>query len=138
MAAARPAAGAGTGAAGHPQRRLAGRRSEIVGRTAEDAAADHFLRAGARLVARRWRGEGGEIDLVLREGGTHVFVEVKRAGTWAAAAARIGPRQVARVMAAALEFLAGDPRGQDAEMRFDVALVDGTGRVEVMRNALAA
>ncbi|MCL4188412.1 MAG: YraN family protein [Rhodobacteraceae bacterium] len=119
-------------------RRLSGRRADLSGRAAEDAVAAHFARAGARVVARRWRGRSGEIDLVLRDGAAHVFVEVKAAAGFAAAATRLGPRQAARIMDAALEFLADDPRGQDAEMRFDVALVDGAGRVAVMANALAA
>lgn len=137
----RRGAGAAAGAAApsaRGARALAGRRADLCGRAAEDAVAAHFLRAGARVVARRWRGRSGEIDLVLREGAAHVFVEVKRAAGHAAAAARLGPRQAARIMAAALEYLADDPRGQDAEMRFDVALVDGIGRIEVLANALVA
>jgi len=119
-------------------RSLSGRRAELTGRAAEDAVAAHFARGGVPVVARRWRGRSGEIDLVLRDGAAHVFVEVKAEAGFAAAAARLGPRQAARIMDAALEFLAGDPCGQDAEMRFDVALVDGAGRVAVVANALAA
>ncbi len=94
-----------------------------------------YLREGCTLVARRWRGRGGEIDLVLREGVTVVFVEVKRAATHAAAAERIGGRQAVRLHAAAEEFLASEPGGAASETRFDVALVDGAGRIEILPNA---
>ena len=46
------------------------------------------------------------------------------------------PRLFARIRAAALEFAATLPAGQDSEMRFDVALVDGIGRIEIIVNAL--
>ena len=41
-------------------------------------------------------------------------------------------------MATATEFVGGEPAGQLTEMRFDVALVDGQGRIEIIENALAA
>ena len=65
-----------------------------------------------------------------------VFVEVKSAPDFARAADSLGPRQIARIRAAALEFVATLPAGQDSEMRFDVALVDGIGRIEIIVNAL--
>ena len=39
---------------------------------------------------------------------------------------------------AATEFLAGEPKGQLTDVRFDVALVDDKGRIEVLENAFAA
>ena len=43
-----------------------------------EAQAEAFLRAqGMVCLARRYRGQDGEIDLVMREGETLVFVEVK-------------------------------------------------------------
>ncbi|MBR4502429.1 MAG: YraN family protein [Clostridia bacterium] len=40
--------------------------------------AERFLkRQGLRLMERRWRGAGGEADLIMRDGDTVVFVEVK-------------------------------------------------------------
>ena len=43
---------------------------------------------------------------------------------------------MARLCAAAAEFVGGEPSGQDTEMRFDVALVDGAGRIDIMENAI--
>ena len=40
--------------------------------------AERFLkREGMRLLERRWRGAGGEADLIMKDGDTVVFVEVK-------------------------------------------------------------
>jgi putative endonuclease len=86
-------------------------------------------------VAERWRGAAGEIDLVVREGARVVFVEVKAARSFDSAAQRLGRRQMDRLCAAAEEFVGQEPAGLLTEMRFDLALVDGSGRVRVIENA---
>ncbi|WP_347312627.1 YraN family protein [Defluviimonas sp. SAOS-178_SWC] len=103
---------------------------------AEDQVEAHYRRRGFDIAARRWRGRGGEIDLIARDGDRVVFIEVKSAATFAAAAEHLSARQIARLCAAASEFLGNEPRGQDTEMRFDVALVDGTGRIDIIENAI--
>ncbi len=40
-------------------------------------AARYVRRRGARILARRYRAHGGELDLIAREGDTVVFIEVK-------------------------------------------------------------
>jgi len=105
------------------------------GLAAEAQVEAAYAARGATVLARRWRGGGAEIDLILDEAGVVVFVEVKRAASHAAAAARIAPAQAARLMRAAEAFLAGRPDGSLTESRVDAALVDGTGRVEILRDA---
>ena len=121
-------------------RRLRGRASHHSGRAAEGAAARHYARAGLALIEARWRGAAGEIDLVLRDGegprAGLVFVEVKSAPDHARAARSLTPRQAARILEAGAEYLGGQPLGQLTKARFDVALVDRAGRVEVIENAL--
>ena len=53
-----------------------------LGRSAERAAERMLRRAGLVILARNWRGAGGELDLAALEDETLVFVEVKarRAG----------------------------------------------------------
>jgi len=115
-----------------------GRTAYHAGQAAEGSVARIYERGGRPIVARRWRGMGGEIDLVARDGAEVIFIEVKCSSTHARAAERLGPRQMARIYAAAGEFLAGEPLGQLTPARFDVALVDGQGRVEILENAFAA
>ena len=114
---------------------MSGLVSYHAGLAAEDAVQRHYTDAGRILAASRWRGKSGEIDLVMREGASVVFVEVKKAATHAEAALRLTSRQMARIYASASEFLAGEPAGQNTESRFDVALVDSYGRIEVLENA---
>jgi putative endonuclease len=109
-----------------------------AGLSAEAAVEVHYARAGHTIAARRWRGRAGEIDLILRDGDGFIFVEVKKSRDFAAAAARLSPRQMQRICLAAQEFLADAPRGLDTPMRLDVALVDAVGRVEVIENAFGA
>jgi putative endonuclease len=110
-----------------------------AGRMAEAQVARHYEARGLVVHARRWRGAGGEIDLVLRDGtgGGFVFVEVKRSRAHARAAEALGVRQLRRLQAAAAEFLGAEPGDLDTPARFDLALVDAAGRVEVIENVLA-
>lgn len=112
-----------------------GRQAHVAGGLAEDAVARCLQTAGLTILARRWRGKAGEIDLICRDGACLVFVEVKQAATHATAAERLGRRQMDRICAAATEYCAALPGGCDREMRLDVALVDALGRVEHLVNA---
>ena len=91
---------------------------------------------GYVLRETRWRGEGGEIDLIFSTGEEIVFVEVKASDSFESAVAHLGPRQVARIMSAASEYLGETPMGQATPVRFDVALVDGRGQVEILEAAI--
>jgi len=82
-----------------------------------------------RLVTRNWRCRGGEIDLVMRDGATLVFVEVRarRGMAFGGAADSITSAKQARVILAARHFLAA--QGLDLPCRFDAVLVqDGSLR----------
>lgn len=117
---------------------MSGITSYHAGLAAEGTVERHYARAGHAIAARRWRGQGGEIDLIARDGDAVVFIEVKKSRTHDAAAARVTPRQMERIATAAAEFLGGMPRGQMTPARFDVALVDAQGRVAILENAFAA
>ena len=111
--------------------------NHLAGLAAEDQVVSHYTRRAHAVAARRWRGRGGEIDVILRDGDRIVFVEVKRARDCATARYRLTRRQMDRIVRAGSEFLAGEPKGLLTETRFDLALVDGQGRVEVIENAFA-
>jgi putative endonuclease len=117
---------------------MSGARSFHAGVAAEAAVARHYERSGRRITATRWRSDGGEIDLIARDGAEVIFIEVKQSRSHAEAAQHLSPRQMARIYASASVFLEGEPSGQDTPSRFDVALVDGQGRIEIIENAFAA
>lgn len=106
------------------------------GLAAEAVVASDYERRGRTIAHRRWRGSAGEIDLIARDGAALIFIEVKMAETHAIAAERLGPRQMERIYAAASEFIGGEPAGQETEVRFDVALVDRQGRLDIVENAI--
>lgn len=113
-----------------------GKASYYAGIAAEDVVARAYCRKGIRLIAKRWRGQGGEIDLVFGEGHSRIFVEVKKSKTFSAAASRLSMRQTQRLFATAEEFLANEPLGLLTDARFDVALVNQAGEVNILENAL--
>jgi putative endonuclease len=117
---------------------MSGARSYHAGLAAEDQVAHLYERSGRAVCARRWRGAYGEIDLIARDGAEVIFIEVKQSRTHARAAESLTRRQMDRIYASASEFLAGEPLGQDTSVRFDVALVDGSGCIDIMENAFAA
>lgn len=108
-----------------------------AGAAAEDIVARRYTDAGHSVVAKRWRGAGGEIDLIVTRGGGFVFVEVKKSATFASAAARISGRQAHRICLSSEDFL--DRHGADpfCERRYDVALVNAAGDVEIVENAFS-
>jgi len=105
------------------------------GFVAEGAVAARYQASGRPIAARRWRGSGGEIDLIARDGSGLIFIEVKKSRSFARAAEQVSRRQIERIYASAAEFLSGEPRGQDTDVRFDVALVDETGQIRIVENA---
>jgi len=119
------------------QRRARGETAYHTGAAAEAIVARHYERAGHPVRDRRWRGLGGEIDLVTQDGEGLIFVEVKKARSFARAAERISRRQIERIFAAATEYVGCMPAGSLTDIRFDLALVDGVGRVEILENAFA-
>lgn len=120
------------------RRELQGRTAYHAGLAAEDQVSRLYDRSGRPVIARRWRGSIGEIDLIAREGATIVFIEVKKSSSHALAAEHLTWSQQQRIMATASEFVGGEPLGQNTDIRFDVALVDAMGRIEIIENALAA
>lgn len=90
------------------------------------------------ILARRLRTPVGELDLVAERDGLLAFAEVKRRKTLGEAAASLGPRQRARLLAAAGAALAENAGWGRAGVRFDVLLVDAAGRVRRIADAFRA
>ena len=111
---------------------MSGLTSYCAGKAAEDRVAELYERNGFEIIARRWRRSAGEIDLIARHDRKFYFIEVKKSRDWATAIARISEKQVARIQAAATEFLAQTGLGLDTECRFDAALSDRFGRIKVI------
>jgi putative endonuclease len=100
-------------------------RSARLGRWGEHAAEVFLELCGYRCVDRRYRRPGGEIDLVMRDGATLVFVEVKTRGPDAVAPAEawLSRAQLRRLRRLSLQWLAEHDERQCEGLRFDLVAV---------------
>lgn len=108
----------------------------VSGTAAEDAAAAYLAAQGLQLVERNYRCRFGEIDLILRDGRTLVFVEVRyrRNRDFGGAAESITAAKRERLLRAARHYMASQSRFP--ECRFDAVLMHGAmGEIEWMVNA---
>jgi putative endonuclease len=110
--------------------------ARALGTHGEDLAARWYLERGYRVLARNWRCDAGEVDLVIGQPGLIVFCEVKARtttshGTGADAVTRSKQARVRRVAAAWLRTVDHEP----AEVRFDVAAVDRGVAINVVEGA---
>jgi putative endonuclease len=99
------------------------RRGEL-GRRGEDLACQRLTAGGLRVVARNWRCQLGEIDLVAAGPGLLVFCEVKTRrghgfGTPGEAVTHAKRARLRRLAAAYLEAVEHPP----SHVRFDVVTV---------------
>jgi putative endonuclease len=99
----------------------------------EAAARRHLLAAGLRDVAANANYRGGELDLVMLEGGNGrttasvVFIEVRYRSNKAfgSGAVSIDAHKRRKLIHAAQLFLASHRQFRDAPCRFDVVFADG-------------
>lgn len=97
---------------------------QAVGAYGERCAVRHLMAAGLRIVARNWRSDQGEVDIIAWDDDVLVFCEVKtrrsvRFGTPAEAVVPAKVRRLRRLAAQWLDQQAAHPR----EVRFDVVEV---------------
>lgn len=119
-----------------------GRRS--LGHFGEVVAEGMLRRQGYEIVERNWRCRQGEIDLVARQGGDWVIVEVRtrRGATCGRPEESLTPAKQRRLLRLAAAYL--QQRGlEDVPWRIDVVAVEvdragRPGRVEVIPAAVCA
>lgn len=87
----------------------------------------HLERSGLTVLDQNWRGEAGEIDLVLREGETVVVCEVKTRTSMAFGSPHeaVTETKAARLHALAREWVGAHPERvpDDVDVRIDVVAV---------------
>jgi putative endonuclease len=116
-------------------RQMRGRAAHVRGLSAELAAAEALVAEGWTVLAQRLRTAAGEVDLVAERDGLLALVEVKARPRLADAATCLGPRQQARLLAAADIILADHPEWGVAGVRFDLVIVDRFRRVRRIADA---
>ena len=96
------------------------------GDAAEALARQHLEQQGLRLLAQNWRCRLGELDLVMLDADTVVFVEVRyrRYSAWGGAAESVDARKREKLSRAAQHFLQQESRWAKYPCRFDVIAIN--------------
>lgn len=110
-----------------------------AGVSGEQQAEAYLVRRGMTVLARRYRGGDGEIDLVMQDGETVVFVEVKArpAGRRGEGLMAVTPAKQRRMTHAALAFLV-EREWMTRSVRFDVVEITAQGVLYVPNAFMAA
>jgi len=111
------------------------------GRQAEQAAEGWLRERGLQTLARNYRSPFGEIDLIMRDGSSVVFVEVRsrRRRRPVGAAESIDSAKCARLAATAEHFLQRNRALATSACRFDVVTIEGEpARLTWLRDAFQA
>ena len=92
------------------------------GHNAEQQACEHLLRQGLQLLERNYRSRYGEIDLIMRQDNTLVFVEVRyrQSSRFGSPAETVDARKQAKIRATAEHYLQQHPQRAGVSCRFDV------------------
>ncbi len=99
-------------------------QAQRLGDEGEARALKALRGTGMRLLARNWRADRGELDLVMREGAAVVFIEVRsHRGSPVKAYASVG-RKKRRVLRRTAKAYLRQLRDRPQTVRFDIVAVD--------------
>ncbi|MEZ5542782.1 MAG: YraN family protein [Pseudomonadota bacterium] len=110
------------------------------GKAAEQHARQHLQAHGLELLRCNYHSRYGEIDLVMRDRDSIVFVEVRyrRQLGFGSAAESVDRRKQARLIACAQHYLQTHPECARQPCRFDVVTLGAGARLQWIRNAFSA
>jgi putative endonuclease len=99
-----------------------------VGNQAEDQALQYLKKQGMQLIKRNFATKAGEVDLIMQDGESLVFIEVRyRKNTdFGGAAASVTPKKQQRIIKAALAYQ--QRHAPQSSLRFDVVAIEGDNR----------
>lgn len=113
-----------------------GNSNKFIGDEAESRALDYLQAKGLQFVVRNYRCKCGEIDLILREQETWIFVEVKfrQSEDYGRSIEQLTPQKQRRVLNAVRVFLVDNHLNEfHTPIRIDlVALTDSS--IEWIKN----
>ena len=114
-------------------------RQQQFGKRSERLAVAYLKLKGYRILETNYRSRAGEIDIIARDAGTLVFIEVKARSTsrFGNPKGAVTPAKQRKISMAALDYL--KQSGQmESRARFDVVAIDtasGKTDIEVVKNA---
>jgi putative endonuclease len=104
-----------------------------LGDSGERFAEQRLLESGWKILARKWRGVGGEVDLIADQGELIVLVEVKtrRGESHGRAEEAVSGAKCARLIQLGQQFIESDTEFENRFWRVDLIAItlDRNGRV---------
>ena len=100
-----------------------------TGKMGEELACGYLVRQGHTILARNWRSDHLEVDIISQDGdGLHIVeVKTRRLPAVASPEANVGPAKRQHLVKAAKAWLASDDRppvAAGAELFFDIVSVE--------------
>ncbi len=110
----------------------------ITGENAETFAEQYLVQQGLQPVTRNYRCKQGEIDLIMQDKGTLVFIEVRyrKSDRYGSAAESVTSRKQSRIIAACNHYLINHKI--NCPMRLDVVAISGDNAINWIPNAFQA
>jgi putative endonuclease len=86
--------------------------SHNKGQHAENACCEYLRQQGLKLIARNYRGHRGEIDIILQDGNTLVFVEVRfrKNNFYGGGLESVTPQKQHRILKTAEEYMQNETK----------------------------
>lgn len=96
--------------------------SKVFGQAQETKAASYLRAQGLKLLCKNYRSRYGEIDLIMVDSHTLVFVEVRyrRSENFGSAIESVTANKQKKIRLTAEHYLQAQPRLQHSNCRFDV------------------
>jgi putative endonuclease len=108
------------------------------GNDAEQQACKHLQSHGLKLIQKNFSTQAGEVDLIMQDDETIVFIEVRyrKNADFGGAAASVTPKKQQRIIKAALAYQ--QKHNPQSSMRFDVVAIEGDNReLDWIQNAFS-
>jgi putative endonuclease len=113
--------------------------TQKIGKSAEDSVCKHLQQYGLKLVVANYRCKYGEIDLIMLDGKTLVFVEVRyrRCHDYGDGVATVTKSKQRRIIKTAIDYLLKNNLYDKSLCRFDVVAASGSSenKINWIKNA---
>lgn len=119
--------------------RIHGGANRLKGLALEQQGARYLSAQGLRLLTTNYHCKGGEIDLIMQDGTTLVFVEVRfrRNGLRGSPVETVTPGKQRRLIRCARHYLMSCRLHDTIPCRFDVLGIEPGNRITWVRNAFS-
>ncbi len=108
----------------------------------ENLAQQFLQKKGLKPLAHNYSCRSGEIDLIMRDGTTLCFIEVKyrKNSAFGGTAYSVSRAKQEKIIRSALHYISGHPQYQQSAYRFDVVFIqpatqNGTNEFEWIKSA---